>query len=29
MADIYVFGDSIAYGKWDEQGGWTDRLNQL
>ena len=26
MGKIVVFGDSIAYGKWDEQGGWVARL---
>ncbi len=24
--DIYFFGDSIAYGEWDEQGGWVQRI---
>jgi lysophospholipase L1-like esterase len=28
MADIFVFGDSIGYGAWDEMGGWVDRLKQ-
>lgn len=23
---VLVFGDSIAYGKYDSQGGWVDRL---
>lgn len=23
---ILVFGDSIAYGAWDEEGGWVERL---
>jgi lysophospholipase L1-like esterase len=23
---ILVFGDSIAYGAWDTQGGWVERL---
>lgn len=23
---FYFFGDSIAYGEWDEQGGWVQRL---
>jgi len=27
-ARIYVFGDSIAYGAWDSQGGWPDRLKR-
>lgn len=26
MRDIYVFGDSIAYGQWDAEGGWVQRL---
>lgn len=26
MRDFFVFGDSIAYGQWDEQGGWVQRL---
>ncbi len=26
MRDLYFFGDSIAYGEWDEQGGWVQRL---
>lgn len=26
MRDIFVFGDSMAYGQWDEQGGWAQRL---
>lgn len=28
MADIFVFGDSIGVGAWDEQGGWVDRVKQ-
>jgi len=24
--NICIFGDSIAYGAWDEHGGWVDRL---
>jgi lysophospholipase L1-like esterase len=24
--NIFCFGDSIAYGEWDEQGGWVQRL---
>jgi lysophospholipase L1-like esterase len=28
MGKIIVFGDSIAYGKWDHQGGWVNRLRQ-
>ncbi|HSW97112.1 MAG TPA: GDSL-type esterase/lipase family protein [Candidatus Saccharimonadales bacterium] len=26
MANILIFGDSIAYGCWDEKGGWAQRL---
>lgn len=26
MATILVFGDSIAWGAWDEKGGWVQRL---
>lgn len=26
MRNIVVFGDSIAYGKWDSRGGWVARL---
>lgn len=26
--NILVFGDSIAYGKWDQQGGWVQRLRE-
>lgn len=25
---ILVFGDSITYGAWDGEGGWTDRLKR-
>ncbi|HTH72035.1 MAG TPA: GDSL-type esterase/lipase family protein [Candidatus Pristimantibacillus sp.] len=25
---ILVFGDSIAYGAWDTEGGWVDRLKR-
>lgn len=28
MAKILVFGDSIAYGKWDENGGWVQQLRR-
>jgi lysophospholipase L1-like esterase len=28
MQKIFVFGDSIAYGAWDPQGGWVERLRQ-
>jgi len=26
MPQILVFGDSIAYGAWDKEGGWAERL---
>ncbi len=26
---IFVFGASIVYGSWDEEGGWVDRLKRL
>ncbi|MBU4000173.1 SGNH/GDSL hydrolase family protein, partial [Patescibacteria group bacterium] len=26
MPQILVFGDSIAYGAWDKEGGWVERL---
>lgn len=29
MSRILVFGDSIAYGAWDKQGGWVQRLRQF
>jgi lysophospholipase L1-like esterase len=25
---VLVFGDSIAYGAWDTEGGWVDRLKR-
>lgn len=25
---IVVFGDSVAYGAWDSEGGWVDRLRR-
>ncbi len=25
---IFVFGDSIAYGAWDREGGWVSRLRK-
>ena len=25
---IFVFGDSIAYGKWDREGGWVARVRR-
>lgn len=28
MKKILVFGDSIAYGKWDIHGGWVQRLRE-
>jgi len=28
MDKILVFGDSIAYGKWDENGGWVAHLRK-
>lgn len=28
MAKILVFGDSITYGVWDKEGGWTQRLRK-
>jgi len=27
--DILVFGDSIAYGAWDKEGGWVSRLKEF
>ncbi len=29
MTHILVFGDSIAWGAWDAQGGWVERLKNL
>lgn len=29
MAQILVFGDSIAYGAWDREGGWVARLRKF
>ncbi len=29
MANVLVFGDSIAYGDYDKYGGWVDRLKIL
>jgi lysophospholipase L1-like esterase len=26
--EIVVFGDSVAYGAWDEEGGWVQRLRK-
>ncbi|MCL5970087.1 MAG: GDSL-type esterase/lipase family protein [Patescibacteria group bacterium] len=28
MVQINVFGDSIAYGCWDREGGWVERLRK-
>jgi acyl-CoA thioesterase-1 len=28
MIKIFIFGDSIAYGAWDPEGGWVERLRQ-
>ena len=28
MARILVFGDSIVFGNWDQDGGWVDRLKK-
>src|SRR3972149_6113032 len=25
---IFVFGDSISYGKWDVEGGWVARVRR-
>ena len=27
--NICIWGDSIAYGAWDEEGGWADRLRRF
>jgi len=29
MTQILVFGDSIAYGAWDKEGGWVERLRKF
>lgn len=29
LRHVYCFGDSIAYGEWDEQGGWVQRLRSF
>ncbi len=29
MAQILVFGDSIAWGAWDREGGWVTRLRKF
>ena len=28
MANILVFGNSIAFGNYDNKGGWVDRLKR-
>lgn len=28
MQQIYIFGDSIAYGAWDDEGGWVARVRK-
>lgn len=28
MKNIFVFGDSIAFGSWDPEGGWVERLRK-
>lgn len=29
MNKLLVFGDSMAYGKWDPEGGWVQRLRKF
>lgn len=29
MSQIFVFGDSIAHGAWDNEGGWITRLRNI
>jgi len=29
MDKILIFGDSIAYGKWDKEGGWAARVRKF
>lgn len=29
MPQILIFGDSIAYGAWDKEGGWVQRLKKF
>ncbi|RLJ05332.1 MAG: hypothetical protein DRP14_02045 [Candidatus Aenigmatarchaeota archaeon] len=29
MTQILIFGDSIAYGAWDKEGGWVQRLRKF
>ena len=26
--NIFIFGDSITYGEWDDNGGWANRIRQ-
>ena len=26
VKNIFIFGNSITYGEWDEQGGWANRI---
>jgi lysophospholipase L1-like esterase len=28
MHKIFIFGDSLAYGAWDPEGGWVERLRR-
>ena len=28
MAQILIFGDSITWGAWDEEGGWAQRFKK-
>ncbi|MBU3965683.1 hypothetical protein KKG29_00440 [Patescibacteria group bacterium] len=28
MSQVLIFGDSIAYGAWDKEGGWVQRLRK-
>lgn len=29
MSQILIFGDSIAYGAWDRESGWAERLRKI
>ena len=29
MANILVFGDSVAYGRWDKESGWVNKLRNF
>ena len=29
MAQVLVFGDSVAYGAWDKEGGWVQRFRKF